>query len=144
MPHTPIENGPPRAPAADCNPRKVTLDIGHAHFRAPGIGAGAGRSDRNRSAVGLSDGSVRNACTMEPRKKSMMRREFVLRAERAEATLDVVGAAGHSEVETGPDGSAAVRAVPTMRRRQPGAVGFVAQDKASCAGYCVEDSFVTN
>jgi len=107
-------------------------------------GAMSVEHDRNPRVVALSDGSVRNAYTIKLFNKSTIAHAFTLKAEGADARLDVIGAEPGRPIVVAPDGSTALRVTLTTTRPRAGAVRFVAEETDGKQKFTASDLFVVN
>ncbi|MEW6257623.1 MAG: cytochrome c oxidase accessory protein CcoG [Pseudomonadota bacterium] len=103
--------------------------------------------DRNPLFVRMADGALRNAYTLRIANKQLSERTFLLSVSGVpQATLDIVGAGGATEVTVGPDQTRELRVFLTTRAPlDPGVslpVTFIIRDKATGAQAKVADHFI--
>jgi cytochrome c oxidase accessory protein FixG len=99
--------------------------------------------DRNPLAVGLSDGSVRNAYTVKLLNKAAVPHQVALKIEGIAAAVAIVGGDVDKPVTVPPDGSETLRVTLTMAQPKAGDVRFIATDITGNEILSATDRFVT-
>lgn len=89
--------------------------------------------DRDPVAVRLSDGSLRNACTVKLLNKSSSPHRYTLSVSGTDGRLSIVGNEGLSPIEVAADASESLRVTLTAADAEQRDVVFTARDEAGRA-----------